>query len=125
MKPSILIVDDQIMLTDFLVYYFSKNYDVVVKKDGQSALLWLEEGNTPNAIIADINMPKITGFEFLETIKVNPLFNDIPVIMLSAKDNDEDKMEYLKLGADDYLTKPFNPEELELKISCIRKANKS
>ncbi|HYG39586.1 MAG TPA: response regulator transcription factor [Cytophagales bacterium] len=125
MKPSILIVDDQIMLTDFLVYYFSKNYDVVVKKDGQSALLWLEEGNTPNAIIADINMPKITGFEFLETIKANPLFNDIPVIMLSAKDSDEDKMEYLKLGADDYLTKPFNPEELELKISSIRKTSKS
>lgn len=124
MKASILIVDDQIMLTDFLVYYFSKNYDVVVKNDGQSALLWLEDGNTPYAIIADINMPKINGFEFLETIKVNPLFNDIPVIMLSGKDSDEDKMEYLKLGADDYLTKPFNPEELELKISSIRKTSK-
>jgi DNA-binding response OmpR family regulator len=119
MKPSILVVDDQIMMTHFLAYYFKKNYEVYTKNDGLEALLWLEEGNIPNAIIADIDMPKLNGFEFIKSIKASNFFNHIPIVMLSSKERSEDRIHCLKLGADDYLTKPFNPEELELKIQRL------
>lgn len=119
MKPSILVVDDQIMMTHFLAYYFRKNYNVFTKNDGLEALLWLDEGNTPDIIIADIDMPKLNGFEFIKAVKSSNYFNNIPIVMLSSKERSQDRIECFKLGAEDYTTKPFNPEELELKIQRI------
>jgi DNA-binding response OmpR family regulator len=119
MRPSILVVDDQIMMTHFLAYYFRKNYNVFTKNDGLDALMWLEEGNVPDIIIADIEMPKLDGFEFIKSLKASNFFSNIPIIMLSSKEKSEDRILCLKLGAEDYLTKPFNPEELELKIQRI------
>ena len=116
MKPTILVIDDQIMMTHFLAYYFRNKYNVFTKNDGMEALLWIEEGNIPDLIIADIDMPKLNGFEFIKAIRASNFYNKIPIIMLSGKERSEDRIKCLKLGADDYLTKPFNPEELELKI---------
>jgi DNA-binding response OmpR family regulator len=107
------------MMTHFLAYYFRKNYDVYTKNDSLEALLWLEDGNIPNVIIADIDMPKLNGFEFIKSLKASNFFNNIPMVMLSSKERSEDRIQCLKLGADDYLTKPFNPEELELKIQRL------
>lgn len=119
MKPSILIVEDNQMMLAFLESYLSERFLVTCKTSGADALAWLEEGNRPDVIISDIEMPDLNGFEMLASIKASTFLKRIPVIMLSGKDKSEDRIRSLKMGATDYLTKPFNPEELEIRIDKV------
>ena len=119
MKPSILIVEDNQMMLAFLESYLNERFFVTCKSNGADALAWLEEGNRPDVIISDIEMPDINGFEMLASIKASTYLKRIPVIMLSGKDKSEDRIRSLKMGATDYLTKPFNPEELEIRIDKV------
>ncbi len=73
----------------------------------------------PDIIIADVNMPDVGGIEFIMQIRSSGFFRDVPLIMLSGNEKSEDKIKSLKAGADDYMTKPFNPEELEARIDNI------
>ncbi len=116
MKPTILIVEDNEMMLTFLDSYLSAKYRVITKNNGLSALSWLESGNLVDLIISDVNMPDLSGFEMLEGIRSSSFHKKIPVIMLSAKEKSQDRIRSLKLGANDYITKPFNPEELEVLI---------
>ncbi len=119
MKPTVLIVEDNEMMLVFLESYLSERFQVITKKDGLEALSWLEEGNTPDVIISDINMPGLSGIEMLSSIRSSAFLRRIPFIMLSGKNKSEDRIKCFKLGADDYLTKPFNPEELEIRIDKV------
>jgi len=85
-------------------------------EDGEEALNWLKEDNFPNLIIVDVEMPNINGYEFLKLVKENDLFKKIPVVMLSGIDNINEQNKYLELGAIDFIEKPFNPKELEIKV---------
>jgi DNA-binding response OmpR family regulator len=73
----------------------------------------MQQGVVPDIIIADVNMPDVGGIEFIMQIRSSGFFRDVPLIMLSGNEKSEDKIKSLKAGADDYMTKPFNPEELE------------
>lgn len=115
-KHTILVIDDHEVMRKFLETALKKNYNVVVKKDGLEALHWLEEGNMTDLVIADINMPNMDGIEFLKNIKASTFHHSIQVIMLSARNKSDDRIKCLEAGAVDYLVKPFNPKELELKI---------
>ena len=119
MKPSILIVEDNQMMLAFLESYLNERFNVICKSNGADALAWLESGNRPDVIISDIEMPDINGFEMLASIKASTYLKRIPIIMLSGKDKSEDRIRSLKMGATDYLTKPFNPEELEIRIDKV------
>ncbi|MEA3317513.1 MAG: response regulator, partial [Bacteroidota bacterium] len=77
---------------------------------------WLQKGNMPNLIVVDIEMPNMNGYEFLKLVKASGFFKEIPVIMLSGVDSSDERVKCLKLGAKDFIVKPFNPEELELKV---------
>ncbi|ALI99877.1 response regulator transcription factor [Rufibacter tibetensis] len=119
MKQCILIVDDEPTIGLILEHYFSKSYHVVVKSNGKEAMNWLEEGHHIDAIVADFEMPFMNGLDFIVQLRASTLFKDIPLIMLSGKEESRNKILCLKSGADDYMIKPFNPEELEIRIKNV------
>lgn len=119
---NILVCDDEKEIVKAIEIYLTKEgYNVLKAYDGEEALKILKI-NTIHLIILDIMMPKKDGIETLNEIRNS---NSIPVIMLSAKSEDEDKIQGLNLGADDYITKPFNPLELIARVnSGIRRYTK-
>jgi|DEB19_MinimDraft_2_1074335.scaffolds.fasta_scaffold10493_2 two-component system chemotaxis response regulator CheY len=118
-KKTLLALDDELSILKILDFYFGKTYNVISKTDGNSALEWMQQGQLPDVIIADVNMPDMNGMEFISQIRTSGFFKDIPLIMLSGNEGTADKIKCLKAGADDYLVKPFNPEELEARITNI------
>lgn len=118
-KKTILALDDELSILKILDFYFGKNYNVVSKSNAKVALEWMQQGQLPDIIIADMNMPDLNGLEFIAQIRASGFFKDIPLIMLSGNEGTADKIKCLKAGADDYLVKPFNPEELEARIENI------
>lgn len=119
MKKTLLALDDELSILKILDFYFNKTYHVVSKQNGKEALEWMQQGVIPDVIVADVNMPEINGLEFIKQIRASGFFKDIPLIMLSSNEGSYDKIKSLKAGADDYLIKPFNPEELEARIDNI------
>jgi DNA-binding response OmpR family regulator len=121
MKPTILIVDDELPIRKLLDFFLSPTYEVVVKDDVPEAMNWLVKGNRPDAIILDIEMPVYSGKDLLKIIREDDKNNNIPIIMLSGNEKTLERIECLNLGADDYLVKPFNPLELEARINNLFK----
>lgn len=116
---KILIVDDKKSLSSLLSQFLKQSFNVTVKEDGLSALTWLQKGNIPDLIITDLEMPNMDGYELIEKIKDSGFFSSIPIIVLSCLDSSEVRIKCLKLGADDYMIKPFNPEELVIRIEKL------
>lgn len=112
MKKKILVVDDEPSICLLLDNFLSLDYDIVTINNGEEALTWLE-GNLPDLIISDIQMTKMDGYEFLTKVRQRGFTKHTPFIMLSARAESKERIKCYKLGAQDYLTKPFNPEELE------------
>jgi DNA-binding response OmpR family regulator len=119
MKKNILVIDDELSIRILLENYLKKDYNVVTKNDGMDALKWMEEGNIPDLIVADIQMPNLDGYEFIKNIRASGFFKHIPIVMLSGIESSSEKVKCLKLGADDYIVKPFNPEELSIRIEIL------
>lgn len=114
MGYKILIADDEAEIRDVLHLYLEKDgYDVIEAEDGVEAMEKLRKEN-PDLVILDIMMPGLDGYRVLRNIREN---NNIPVIILSAKDTDADKILGLDLGADDYITKPFGPLEAVARVN--------
>lgn len=112
---TILIVDDTETNIDILIDIFGEEYDVAVAMDGEGALEAVDE-DTPDLILLDIMMPGIDGFEVCRRLKDNPDTDSIPVIFLSALSEDEEKQKGFDLGAVDFITKPFDPTEIQTKV---------
>lgn len=119
MAKTLLAVDDEKSILMILNFVFGKKYEVVQKINAKEALEWMQQGNIPDVIIADMNMPELSGLEFIQQIRSSGFFRDIPLVMLSGNESTADKIKCLKAGADDYMVKPFNPEELEARIENI------
>ena len=113
---KILVVDDDKEIVKAIEIYLGKeNYKIIKAYDGEQALEKIKE-NEIQLVILDIMMPKKDGIETLEEIRKD---KNIPVIMLSAKSEDIDKINGLNIGADDYVTKPFNPIELIARVNAL------
>jgi two-component system, OmpR family, KDP operon response regulator KdpE len=113
---TILIVDDEPRIRDFVSMNLElEHYHVIEASDGLEALEQLRE-NLPDLIVMDVMMPEMDGFETLRHIRE---VSNIPVIMLTVRQNDQDKIHGLDLGADDYIAKPFNPGELLSRIRAL------
>jgi len=118
---TICVVDDEKSIIEFVSIYLKKEgYSVVGFSDGVSALKGVKDIN-PLLVILDIMLPNLDGFEVCKTLRAEKY--DVPIIMLSAKDEDIDKIIGLELGADDYLTKPFNPRELIARVKAVLRRN--
>jgi two-component system, OmpR family, KDP operon response regulator KdpE len=115
---SILLVDDEERIINFLKTKLKLlNYEVFVAGNGVEAIEQVQ-GQEPDLVVLDVIMPKMDGFQTLKELRS---FSPVPVIMLSARGDDSDRIKGLGLGADDYLPKPFNPDELVARIEAIRR----
>ena len=111
---TVLIVDDTEANIDILMEILEE-YDLVVAMDGESALEAVEE-ELPALILLDVMMPDIDGFEVCKRLKSIPETATVPIIFLSALSGDEEKQKGLDLGAVDFITKPFDPSEIQAKV---------
>ncbi|MFA8437185.1 MAG: PleD family two-component system response regulator [Marinifilaceae bacterium] len=118
-KRKILIVDDKPEIRNLLNMFLSRDYNITTAENGMQAFIQMRNEGAPNCIISDIQMPDLDGVQFLEMLKSSGVYKDIPVIILSSLSNSEDRIKLLDMGATDYLTKPFNPQELKIKIDKI------
>lgn len=124
MKERILIIEDHKSLRILLDNFLNKNYEVKTVTDGYEALSYLDKGVIPDAIVLDINMPKLGGYDFLKNIRNSGFFQHIPVIIVSSEEDGKVIERCLDLGINGYLKKPFNPNELQSKITTILTTNK-
>ena len=122
MSASILIAEDDGDIRDLLrLYLESEGYRVLEAADGAAALALARE-NMPDMAILDVMMPELNGYELTRALRK---FSDIPILILSAKSQDNDKILGLNLGADDYITKPFNPVEIVARVKAqLRRATR-
>ncbi len=116
MKKKILALDDEKSIRFIIENTFNKDFEVVTMNNGMDALYYLQSGNLPDVIICDVEMPVLNGFEFIRKIRESGFFEEIPLIMLSGKEESADKIKCFEMGADDYVLKPFNPKELIARI---------
>jgi len=116
----ILLVEDNPDLRELIKEHLEKEYSVIEAENGSAALILADE-IIPDLIISDIMMPVMDGFELCHSIKTNEKTNHIPFILLTARAETKDKLEGLETGADDYLVKPFNPEELLVRVRNLIK----
>ncbi len=115
-NPLILVVEDEPRVSRYLRSSLQMSgYDVLVAPDGVKALELVQE-NRPNLVLLDLRLPRMSGLEVLENICRS---HDMPIIVLTANDTEEDKVKVLMLGADDYITKPFGARELQARIVAV------
>ena len=119
MKPHILVVEDEDSLATLLQYNLEKEgYDVAVGSDGEEALLLVDE-RLPDLIVLDWMLPKISGIEVCRRLRQRPESRNIPIIMLTARGEETDRIRGLDTGADDYVVKPFSMTELAARIRAV------
>lgn len=121
MNPKILVVDDEIDILTLLEYNLEKaGFKVISASDGPEAIESAKR-ERPNLIILDIMLPSMEGTDVCKVLKRDEATSHIPVIMLTAKGEEVDRIVGLELGADDYITKPFSPRELILRVKAVLK----
>jgi PleD family two-component response regulator len=115
-KARLLIVEDDADISNMLKIYFTgQNYEVDTAPRGSDALEKTRQ-NLPHLIVLDIMLPDIDGFEVCRNLRTHTRTSHVPIIFLTQKDERSDKLQGLELGADDYITKPFDIEELKLRV---------
>jgi len=115
-RSKILLVDDEPKVCDLIKAYLVKDsYDVIIAADGKTAIEQAQR-HKPDLILLDLNLPELDGLEVCRTIRRQ---SNVPIIMLTARDEETDKIVGLELGADDYVTKPFSPRELVARVSAV------
>lgn len=121
---SILIIEDEVDIAKLVGFNFERNgYLVDIAYDGRQGLEKILK-NQPDLVILDLMLPEIDGYKILKKMQRDTRSHSIPVIMLTAKSQIDDRLKGLELGADDYITKPFSPKELILRAKAILKRNR-
>jgi two-component system phosphate regulon response regulator PhoB len=119
MNPSILVVEDDTALCDLLAWNLSaEGYEVRSTGDGEEALVMVREA-LPDAIILDWMIEQVPGIEVCRQLRKDKETARVPILMLTARGEEEDRIRGLKTGADDYVTKPFSPRELMARIEAL------
>jgi two-component system alkaline phosphatase synthesis response regulator PhoP/two-component system response regulator ResD len=116
---TILLVDDERNIVDLARMYLEKDgFRVKSAADGATALAMIDRA-PPSLVVLDLMLPQVDGWEVCRQVRASQAHGDLPILMLTARDDDIDKIVGLELGADDYLTKPFNPRELVARVKAI------
>ncbi|MFQ5618379.1 MAG: response regulator transcription factor [Rhodospirillales bacterium] len=119
MTKSVLVVEDEPNIVLSLEYVIKKaGYEVRVARDGEEALKAVEEA-APDLILLDVMIPKRDGYDVCQTIRANPAWNDVNIIMLTARGREVEREKGLALGADAYITKPFSTRELTDRLKRV------
>ncbi len=115
-KQKILIADDEAQIREILRIYFEKEgFEVIEAEDGAAAILKVQS-EKPDILLLDIMMPVLDGIEVCKQVRK---VSDLPIIMVTAKDDDDDRIAGLEIGADDYITKPFNSREVVARVKAV------
>ncbi len=115
-KGTVLVVDDDQHVVELVKLYLEKEgYRVTAASSGVTAMAQMKS-NPPDLVVLDVMLPDVDGWEVCRQVRRS---NDVPIIMLSARDQDIDKIVGLEIGADDYLTKPFEPRELMARVKAV------
>lgn len=123
MSNTILVIEDEVSISTLLQYNLKQaGFDVLQAYDGQQGLD-LAIAEKPNLIMLDLMLPKLDGMEVCKELRIQKI--DIPIIMLTAKDDEFDKVLGLELGADDYMTKPFSPREVVARVKAVLRRAKT
>ena len=125
MTKSILVVDDEpniVLSLEFLMK--QAGFSVRTASDGEEALKAITE-SPPDLVLLDINMPKLNGYEVCEKVRANPEWEDVRIVMLTAKGRDIEREKGLAMGADDYVTKPFATQEVVERVREIMTRDQS
>ncbi len=118
-QSSILVVEDHSALREYIGDLLSPYYQIITAENGVKALDILNRNQNINLIVSDIMMPEMDGFQLLDHLKSHSTYQHIPVIMLTARADIQDKLKALRVGVDDYLLKPFVEEELQVRIQNL------
>ncbi|MEO6846779.1 MAG: response regulator [Chthoniobacterales bacterium] len=119
MQDTLLVIEDEADVMDLLRYNLTRaGFTVLMAKDGDEGLK-LARQRRPDMIILDLMLPKMSGLEICKSLKGDPDMAHTPIIMLTAKGQPEERVSGLELGADDYMTKPFSPRELILRVQSV------
>lgn len=119
MSKRVLVVDDEPNILLSLEFLMTQaGYEVSTATDGEAALQAIEAGR-PDVVLLDVNIPKRNGYQVCETIRANPAWGHVRVVMITAKGRDVEREKGLALGADDYIIKPFSTHEVVAKIAEV------
>lgn len=125
MKEKILVVEDDNSISELIkIHLIKNNFDHLIVADGEDAILSIENF-MPDLVILDWMVPSLSGIEILKRLRLKSEFADLPVLMLTAKNSEQDKILGFESGVDDYLTKPFIPSELIARINAILKRSRN
>jgi DNA-binding response OmpR family regulator len=117
--PTILVADDEEDLRELVAYRLTRSgYEVVAAVDGQEAFQLARE-RPPDLMVLDVMMPRLDGYELTRRLRAEESLRSIPVILLTARSQDSDVSRGFEVGADDYLKKPFNPDELLARVRAV------
>jgi two-component system phosphate regulon response regulator PhoB len=118
-KPTLLLVEDDRALADLLIWHFEREgYEIVRTADGDEALILAEE-RVPDLVILDWMIEGVSGIEVCRRLRRKPSTAHVPIIMLTARGEESDRIRGLETGADDYVTKPFSPRELIARVGAV------
>ncbi len=119
MRPAVLVVEDEAALLTLLRYNLEKEgFSVAEARDGEEALLQLKE-QVPDAVLLDWMLPRVSGLELCRQIRRSPAWREVPIIMLTARGEEGDRVRGLDSGADDYVVKPFSTTELVARLRAV------
>jgi len=120
MKKTLMVVDDSEMARNFHTYILNnEGFDVITAVDGADALEKLYQGNKIDLVVTDINMPVMDGYLLVERIREDSEFEDIPIVIVSTEDEAKDKQRGFNAGANVYIVKPTDPDELSENIKLL------
>ncbi len=118
-SPAVLLVEDDASLAELLVYHLQRaGYGVTHTTDGEEALLLARE-HTPDLVLLDWMIPNLSGIEVCRQLRRTQATANVPIIMLTARGEEDDRVRGLETGADDYITKPFSPRELVARVGAV------
>jgi len=119
MKPTVMIVEDEVALSTLLQYNLEKEgYKIIVSADGEEASMMIRE-TTPDLVLLDWMLPGLSGIELCRRLRGRPETRNLPIIMITARGEEADRIRGLDIGADDYVTKPFSMTELVARIRAV------
>jgi DNA-binding response OmpR family regulator len=116
MKNHVLVIDDCQMMRSFVSQLLKKNYEVTSCESAEAALTWLDSHESPDLILTDYNLTDMNGLQFIHQVRKKNELEETPIIMLSSVKDSSNRLRVLEAGANDYVTKPFHPRELELRV---------
>ncbi len=120
-KKKIIVVDDEKTICDALEYLLTnEGYEVITAHDGEDALLKVQDED-PDLVILDVMMPGMNGFKVSRAIRKDPVYKRLPILILTVMDNKNDKIAGHNSGADEYMVKPFELDELIVRVKCLLK----